>query len=152
MMKPMRFVLAAPLIWYLAASGASHARGASDPAGISAPASDPRARADRHCHSLRSGRPAYLVITMTILDPHWVPGYERQDVPRLMMQKYGACYVVRSARPEKIEGDGDTPSVVAVIEFPSIREAKRFLTSPEYAPVGEARRRAAKTQIYAVEE
>jgi uncharacterized protein (DUF1330 family) len=106
---------------------------------------------DRRCKAPRSGRPGYLVVTMKIHDRKWVPGYERRDVSGLMMREYGACYIVRSASPEKIEGDGEAPSVVAVIEFPSLQEARRFLNSPEYKPVREARERAATTHIYAVE-
>lgn len=153
-MKQVYAVVLGSLTWLFAMQEPSYGGSTSHQAeAIAAPSpeSDTKTRADRRCSSPRSGRPAYLVITMTIHDPDWVPGYDRNDVPRVMMEDYGACYIVRSARPERIEGDGDVPSVVAVIEFPSIQEAKRFLNSPEYAPFREARRRAATTHIYAVD-
>jgi uncharacterized protein (DUF1330 family) len=65
-------------------------------------------------------------------DLAFVPEYRR--IASASVAKYGGRYRSLSFTNEVVEGPGDSPGMISVIEFDSREIAKAWLASPEYAP------------------
>ena len=88
----------------------------------------------------------YLVVELDYEDPSWVEMYGR-EVPALIAAR-GGRYLARTTSTELLEGDRPPSFITAILEFPSLDDAKSFLSSPEYRPFADARRAAgARTRI-----
>ena len=87
----------------------------------------------------------YVVGRLMIKDPSWVDGY----IPAVqaIVESHGGKYLVRSPEMDVIESNGDAPSVVVVIEFPSKDAAQAFYSDPEYQPWLEARKAGADSEL-----
>ena len=55
------------------------------------------------------------------------------------MHKHGGSYLARTGNVERIEGDGELPSVAVILEWPSKESAEAFYNDPEYKPYLEMR-------------
>lgn len=93
--------------------------------------------------------PAYLVVDVRYDDMGWTQAY-RRDVPA-MIAAWDGRYLAKSLSPERLEGEGDGPDTLAVLEFPSADIVRQFLASPEYAPYANARQAGARTTMYLLE-
>ena len=91
---------------------------------------------------------AYLIAEVEITDPKAYEEY-RKIVPGTIAQ-YGGRYLVRGGSVETKEG-GWTPSRIAVLEFASMDQARKWYHSPEYAPALAIRTRAGKSKVILVE-
>jgi uncharacterized protein (DUF1330 family) len=89
---------------------------------------------------------AYMIVEMSIRDAGWTAAY-RRDVPP-MIAGIGGRYLALPRAPERLEGNGELPEILALIEFPSVEVARQFMASPAYAPYARARQAAADTTIY----
>jgi uncharacterized protein (DUF1330 family) len=89
---------------------------------------------------------AYMIVEMSIRDAGWTAEY-RRDVPA-MIASVGGRYLALPRAPERLEGDGELPQILALIEFPSAEVAREFMASPAYAPYAKARQAGADTTIY----
>ena len=76
---------------------------------------------------------AYAIGGVTIRDPSWLAEY-RPKVEELV-KKHRGKYLVRSGEMARLEGDGELPDVLVVLEFPSMEEAQAWHDDPEYAPL-----------------
>ena len=87
----------------------------------------------------------YVIGRVTVHDPSWIEGY----IPNVqaLVEAHGGRYLVRSTELDRIEGEGEPPTVVVVIEFPSKEAAQGFYTSAEYKPYLEARQAGASTEL-----
>jgi uncharacterized protein (DUF1330 family) len=90
----------------------------------------------------------YAVAKLDVTDPAWVRDYVADVTP--MVERRGGRYLARSARVERIEGDGGTPQVVLLIEWPSKAAADEFYSSEEYAPYRSARLAGARNDFLLV--
>jgi uncharacterized protein (DUF1330 family) len=90
--------------------------------------------------------PAYLVVGVTYRSRDWTEAY-RRDVPALVAA-HGGRYLAKSLRPERLEGEGDRPDTLAILEFPTEDAARALLAAPEYQPYAEARRLGAETSMF----
>jgi len=70
---------------------------------------------------------------------------------RDVLPKYGARYLARSQRNVLLEGDGDTPCCMAILQFPSMEAARRWFDSPENREAAKVRQSGAKFRIVAIE-
>lgn len=91
---------------------------------------------------------AYYIVEIDIQDEARFEEY-RQKVPATIA-RYGGRYLVRGGAYETIEGDW-RPKRLAVVEFPSVEQAKRWYDSAEYRPLKELRRQTARGHIVLVE-
>ena len=91
---------------------------------------------------------AYVIAEVEITDPAVYEEYRRL-VPATIA-KYGGKYLVRGGAVETKEG-GWTPKRLAVLEFASMDQAKKWYHSPEYAPVLALRLKAARSKLLLVE-
>jgi uncharacterized protein (DUF1330 family) len=88
----------------------------------------------------------YCVAEMKITDPSWVQDYV-QNVTG-MVERHGGRYLTRTNRIEQIEGAGQCPQVMLVIEWPSREAIDAFYESEEYRPYREARERGAESRFF----
>ncbi|MFN2438419.1 MAG: DUF1330 domain-containing protein [Chitinophagaceae bacterium] len=92
--------------------------------------------------------PAYVIVEVNIHDPK---GYEEyKKLTPASIAAYGGKFLVRGGKTETIEGDW-TPERIVVVEFPDVEVAKKWWSSPEYAPAKNIRHNTAKTKMILVE-
>ena len=88
--------------------------------------------------------PAYLVAWLTVNDSESMIEY-REKAPDLV-RKYGGKYLFTGPGAEALEGDWKAHGM-AMIEFPTYEDAKRWYESDEYAPLRAARQGGADSSI-----
>ena len=91
---------------------------------------------------------AYVIADIEITDPAAYEEY-RAKVPATITQ-YGGKYVARGGKTEPLEG-GWTPKRIALLEFPSLEQARKWYRSPEYAPLIKIRQKASRGRVIIVE-
>jgi len=82
-------------------------------------------------------------------DPSWLEQY-RAKVPALVA-KHGGRYLMRGGAMETLEGNAPLPSVMVVLEFPSMEKARAFYRDPEYAPLIKLRQGGSDLDLVLVE-
>ena len=92
--------------------------------------------------------PAYVIVDVDVKDPAGYKEYRAKAAPTVL--KYGGKYIVRGGNLTHIEPGWDLHRFV-VLEFPSVEQAKKWYTSPEYAKVLPIRQRTAKSRMVFVE-
>ncbi|MEO0030465.1 MAG: hypothetical protein RIS94_223 [Pseudomonadota bacterium] len=90
--------------------------------------------------------PVYMVVDVRFDDMAWAQAY-RREVPA-MIAKWGGRYLTRPGAPLRLEGTGEAPDTLTLLEFPSHEAVEGFLASPEYAPHAKARQAGTRTTIY----
>ena len=91
---------------------------------------------------------AYVIADVEVKDAET---YERyRPIAAETVAKYGGRFLVRGGRVEPLEG-GWSPKRIVVLEFPSMEQAKRWYSSPEYAPGIELRQAASVGRLILVE-
>lgn len=90
--------------------------------------------------------PAYLVVAVAYRETAWTEAY-RREVPG-MIAAHGGRYLAKSLAPERLEGEGDAPDTLAILEFPDEQAARAMLASDAYQPFADARRAGAATTMY----
>ena len=77
--------------------------------------------------------PAYAIGRLQMRDPSWVEEYGPKTAA--LVEKYGGKYLVRGGAMETLEGDGTLPSLMVVLEFPSMEQARAWYNDADYAPM-----------------
>ena len=91
---------------------------------------------------------AYVIADIEITDPAAYEEY-RAKVPATITQ-YGGKYVARGGKTDSLEG-GWAPKRIALLEFPSLEQARKWYRSPEYAPLIKIRQKASRGRVILVE-
>ncbi|HEV3363246.1 MAG TPA: DUF1330 domain-containing protein [Acidimicrobiia bacterium] len=91
----------------------------------------------------------YAVLLVTPSSEDWIAEYIA-DVPPLV-KKHGGQYLARTASQERLEGTGDHPAMIGILEFPSKEAAEAFYNDPEYKPHLQARLAGANNDLFLVE-
>lgn len=76
---------------------------------------------------------AYAIGRLQMRDPSWMAEYGPKTAA--LVEKHGGKYLARGGAMEQLEGEGDLPSAVVVLEFPSMEQAKAWYNDPEYGPM-----------------
>jgi uncharacterized protein (DUF1330 family) len=76
---------------------------------------------------------AYAIGRLEMRNPAWVQEYGPKTAA--LVAKHGGKYLVRGETMERLEGAGTLPSLIVVLEFPSMAQAKAWYNDPEYAPL-----------------
>lgn len=92
---------------------------------------------------------AYAIGYLDMRDPSWVREYGPKVAE--LVKKHGGNYLVRGNMIERLEGEGQLPSVVVVLEFPSMEHAKAWYHDPDYAPLIELRQSGSDLDFILVE-
>jgi uncharacterized protein (DUF1330 family) len=88
--------------------------------------------------------PAYVVARLDVTDPETMGQYVAAVTP--VIESFGGRYLFAGPGTEALEGDR-APGALAIIEFPSHADARRWYESSEYAPLIELRQRAANSSL-----
>ena len=92
--------------------------------------------------------PGYLIAMIEVIDPKGFEEY-RQKVPPTIAA-HGGRYLARGGQVEILEGN--LPSKrIAIVEFPSMAEAKAWWSSPDYQPLRAIRERTTKSTLVITE-
>jgi uncharacterized protein (DUF1330 family) len=91
---------------------------------------------------------AYVIVDIEITDPEGYKEYVRRAPEAVKL--YGGKYLARGGANETLEGEWQANRLV-ILEFPSVDQAKAWLTSDEYAPARALRQKYAKTNMVVVE-
>jgi uncharacterized protein (DUF1330 family) len=86
--------------------------------------------------------PAYVVAMLDIHDPDAMGVY--RGAVGAVTEKYGGRYLFAGPGSTVLEGE-PAPDAMAIIEFPSAEDARRWYESEDYAPLIEVRQSAAAT-------
>ena len=92
---------------------------------------------------------AYIIGRLQMRDPSWVEKYSAV-VPRLI-EMHGGRYLVRGGAMEVLEGTTPLPSLMVVIEFPSMEKARAMYNDPEYRPFMKLRQSGSDLELVLVE-
>lgn len=76
---------------------------------------------------------AYAIGRLEMRDPSWLQEYGPKTAA--LVAKHGGKYLVRGGAMEQLEGTGQLPSVIVVLEFPSMEHARAWYNDPGYAPL-----------------
>lgn len=90
----------------------------------------------------------YLIAMIEVIDPEGFEEYRRR-VPATIAA-HGGHYLTRGGQTEVLEGN--LPSKrLAIVEFPSLAEAKVWWQSPEYQPLRVIRERTTNSTLVITE-
>lgn len=91
---------------------------------------------------------AFVIVDMDVPEPSVYAEYELQV--SASVAAYGGRYLAVGGRTERLEGDW-LPKRLVILEFESLAMVRQWWNSPEYQPLKELRRRAAHTNMVAIE-
>lgn len=91
---------------------------------------------------------AYLVAEVQVTDADAYKPY----IPKAaeIVARHGGQYLARGGKVEGVEGP-EPAGRIAIVQFPSVAELKKFYSSPEYREVAPIRQKASKSRFFAVE-
>ncbi|MDW3178724.1 MAG: DUF1330 domain-containing protein [Acidimicrobiia bacterium] len=90
----------------------------------------------------------YLVFQVDPETEDWIPGY--QEAAPAALAAHGGRYLSLTPSPERLEGEGNPPSFMAIVEFPSSEAAASFYNSDEYRPHRDARIAGARNAAFSL--
>lgn len=67
----------------------------------------------------------------------WVPAYSA-EVPDLVA-RHGGRYLALTDEIDRLQGEGEPPWAISIVEWPSKEAAEAFFADPDYLPHLEAR-------------
>jgi len=96
-------------------------------------------------------RPAFVIVErMATTGPESIQE-DYAKLAREILPNYGARYLARSQRNTLLEGDGDAPCCMAILQFPTMDAVRRWYDSPENREAAALRRSGAKFRLIAIE-
>ncbi len=93
---------------------------------------------------------AFLIADIKITDDKWVPKYAASvhDI----VHKHGGKYLARSGNVTTLEGVTMDTSLIAIMAFPSAKQAHDFIADPDYAPHLAARRSGSNSRFQLIDD
>ncbi|MBZ4415651.1 DUF1330 domain-containing protein [Myxococcus sp. RHSTA-1-4] len=92
--------------------------------------------------------PAYVVVQIAVHDAQTYERYKQLAPPSIA--RYGGRYLARGGATQALEGTWEPPRF-ALLEFPSVEQARAWWASPEYAAAKALRHTCAHTMMLLVE-
>ena len=91
----------------------------------------------------------YVIADIKVTDDGWVPEYAASvhDI----VHKHGGKYLSRSGNVKTLEGTPPDTSLIAIMAFPSIKDAEAFVADPAYAPYVAARRAGSESRFQLID-
>ena len=93
---------------------------------------------------------AFLIADIKITDDKWVPDYAASV--HTIVHKHGGKYLARSANVTTLEGATLETTLIAIMAFPSAKQAHNFVADPAYAPHIAARRSGSKSRFQLIDD
>jgi uncharacterized protein (DUF1330 family) len=91
----------------------------------------------------------YLVVRAEVHDVGAYEVYKR--LAEQAIRLFGGHYLVRGGAVERLEGDQTLPGRMAIVEFESVAQVRRFYESEEYRVARESRAGIADMELIVVE-
>lgn len=91
---------------------------------------------------------AYMIAAIVVTDMDQYKKYT--DRTPGVIEQYGGHFIARGGETITLEGPEETRRI-ALVEFPSLEQAKAFYHSPEYEEVKKLREGAAVVHLVAIE-
>jgi uncharacterized protein (DUF1330 family) len=91
----------------------------------------------------------YAVVALTSTTDDWQAAYGEAVFP--LIGKHGGHYLARTASHTRMEGDGPSPQIWVIVEFPNRAAADAFYQDPAYQPFLRARLDGSFGSLYFVE-
>ena len=88
----------------------------------------------------------YTFVASNFADTRWVPDY-LTEVPALVA-RHGGRYLALTDEIDQLQGDGEVPRAISIVEWPSRDAAEAFFADPDYLPYLEARLAATSGVAY----
>ena len=98
---------------------------------------------------MSESKPAYILVDTKITDPIAYEDYKAATSP--IIEAYGGEYLIRGGIIDVIQNELWNPTRLVLVKFPSIEAARKFLNSPEYAPLKEIRLENSQATLLIVE-
>ena len=92
--------------------------------------------------------PAYVINDMEVTDPELLEEYKKLSPPTVA--RYGGRFLARGGGIETLEGTW-TPQRLVILEFPTLRQAKAWIDSDDYAPAKRLRQKSARSKLIVVD-
>ena len=99
-------------------------------------------------HAQAGTSPAFLVAEIKVNDPEGYKSYLAKVTP--VTDAFGGRFIVRGGKMEAIEG-AEPAGRVAIIQFSSMDQLKRYWNSSAYQEIAPLRLKTATSRIYFVE-
>jgi len=91
---------------------------------------------------------AYVIVDIEVTDPE---NYETvKNLTPPIVAKYGGQYLSRGGYTEVIEGDWE-PKRLVILAFENAEQVKKWINSPEFAPIRALRAKTAITRMVLTE-
>ena len=88
---------------------------------------------------------AYVINRVNATQWRWLKEYGAPT--RAIIEKHGGCYLAQGGTTEELEGKGELPTALVVLEFPDMESAKAWNNDPDYQPLKELRQANADVEI-----
>lgn len=89
---------------------------------------------------------AFMVVLMDVADDGWMDRYFA-EVPALLAE-HGAKPVAGGRAIHRLEGSTPVPDRMAILSFPSVDAAERFMADERYLPHRKARESGSSVTIF----
>jgi uncharacterized protein (DUF1330 family) len=92
----------------------------------------------------------HVIAEVTVTDDSWIPEYAANVHD--LVARHGGKYLTRSGKRQTLEGPDSTPSLIALIEFPTSEAVQAFAADPEYAPFAAARQAGSESRLIVIDD
>ena len=92
----------------------------------------------------------YVIAEIKVTDNQWIPAYAEKV--HGLVHKHGGRYLARSGNLTTLEGTPRASSLVAIMSFPSPKEAQGFVSDPAYAPFAAARKQGSESHFMLIDD
>jgi uncharacterized protein (DUF1330 family) len=99
----------------------------------------------------QENRPAFVIVERTATTGEESIQEQYAKLAREILPKYGARYLARSQHNTLLEGDGQVPCCIAILQFPSVEAARRWYDSSDNQSAAKIRQSGATFRIIAIE-
>jgi uncharacterized protein (DUF1330 family) len=93
---------------------------------------------------------AFLIADIKVTDDKWVPDYAA--CVHELVHKHGGKYLSRSGNVKTLEGTPLETSLIAIMSFPSTKEAENFVADPGYARHVAARKAGSESRFQLIDD
>ena len=93
---------------------------------------------------------AFLIADIKVTNDKWIPEYAASvhDI----VHKHGGKYLSRSGNVKTLEGGPSDTSLIAIMAFPSTKNAEAFVADPAYAPYATARQGGSESRFQLIDD
>ena len=93
---------------------------------------------------------AFLIADIKVTNDKWIPEYAASvhDI----VHRHGGKYLSRSGNVKTLEGGPSDTSLIAIMVFPTTKQAEAFVADPSYAPYAAARQGGSESRFQLIDD